>query len=301
MTKQQFIKKIKWQSRKEELFQKILPIAEKFQDDGYKITLRQLHYQLVGRNLINNTKSEYKKLGELIKEARLLGLLDWDLIVDNLRTPRKMGEWDSVKDIMESVYDSYRNKRHSVQKTHLEIWCEKDAMTSILEPITNKYHLNLMIDRGFGSTTMIYETAKRFLRESNVMTQGFVILYLGDHDPSGLNMVVDVQKRINMFLKTLEGRFATNCNVKQIALTQEQIKKYDLPPQMAKKSDSRYKKYEEEHGDESWELDALPTDVISKILKDEILEHINMEYYDGMIEEENKDKAKIKQLIDDNF
>lgn len=299
--KEQFIEPIKWQKRKRELFNKIIPIAEKFQDQDYKITLRQLHYQLVGRNLIKNTKSEYTKLGTLIKEARLSGLLDWDLIVDNLRTPKKMGEWDSVKDIMESVYSSYRNKRHSIQKIHLEIWCEKDAMTSILEPITNKYHLNLMIDRGFGSTTMIYETAKRFLRESNQLTQEFVILYLGDHDPSGLNMVNDVQKRINMFLRISKDRFATRCNVKQIALTQEQCKKYNLPPQMAKTSDSRFKKYQKEYGDESWELDALPTDVISKILEDEILECINMEYYDGMIQEENKDKVKIKQLIEDNF
>lgn len=76
-----------------------------------------------------------------------------------------------------------------------------------------------------------------------------VILHLGDHDPSGIDMTRDISDRLELFGADVE--------VKRIALNWDQIDEFTPPPNPAKLSDSRAGAYIAEYGDESWELDAL--------------------------------------------
>ena len=89
-----------------------------------------------------------------------------------------------------------------------------------------------------------------------------MILHLGDHDPSGVDMTRDIQERLRMFESDVE--------VKRIALTMEQIKLYNPPPNPAKITDSRCQGYIEKYGCESWELDALNPTIIKDLISKEV-------------------------------
>jgi hypothetical protein len=64
-------------------------IIAEYQAQGYDLTLRQLYYQFVARGIIPNSDAEYKKLGSVINDGRLAGLIDWDSITDRTRLASK--------------------------------------------------------------------------------------------------------------------------------------------------------------------------------------------------------------------
>jgi len=73
-------KNIKFSTRTIDKIRRAVEIITEYAQQGYKLTLRQLYYQFVSRCLIKNTMQEYKRIGSIINDARLAGLLDWDAI-----------------------------------------------------------------------------------------------------------------------------------------------------------------------------------------------------------------------------
>lgn len=96
-----------------------------YQEEGLRLTLRQLYYQLVTRNLITNEEKSYKTLGSLVSDARLAGLMDWDAIEDRVRRARRAAEWNSIRDLIETAIYSFRLPRWEDQKGYVELWVEK--------------------------------------------------------------------------------------------------------------------------------------------------------------------------------
>lgn len=93
----------------------------------------------------------------------------------------------------------------------------------------------------------MWSAAQRFISQD--YRDNRVIIHLGDHDPSGIDMTRDIQERLQMF--------GADVYVKRVALTMNQIGTYNPPPNPAKITDSRASKYIDEYSNESWELDAL--------------------------------------------
>ena len=123
----------------------------------------------------------------------------------------------------------------------------------------------------------------RFL-ETQQNGQMPAIIHLGDHDPSGIDMTRDIMDRINLFLEREGG---DPIEVNRIALTWDQIQKYDPPPNPTKMSDSRAPAYVEIYGKESWELDALDPKTLDKLVTDTVLEYRDDEdAYEGVREQE---------------
>src|SRR5579883_1481282 len=170
-------------------------IIERYQEQGLRLTLRQLYYQLVSQAVIPNEERSYKNLGNLVSDARLAGLMDWDAIEDRVRVPRQPPQFDNLTDLVEAALNTYRLPRWEGQDNYVELWVENDALAGVLAPIARKYHVTLMVNRGYSSQSAMYESAKRFLDASGAP----VLLYLGDHDPSGEDMVRDVRDRLSMF------------------------------------------------------------------------------------------------------
>lgn len=119
-----------------------------------------------------------------------------------------------------------------------------------------------------------------------------VIIHLGDHDPSGIDMTRDIAERLALF----SGH---SVEVNRIALNKNQIEIYNPPPNPAKLTDSRANGYIQLHGYSSWELDALDPDVLSDLVEDAVLELRNDELWEEMVEEENKGKARLQEMIGD--
>lgn len=291
------------------LHQIVVVLAE-YKTMGIKLTLRQLYYQLVSKDLIPNEQKEYKNLGSVLARARLAGLVDWDVIEDRVRRPDKASDWDDIQGLVKSAIAAYRLPRWKDQENYVELWCEKDALRSVIEPITEDLHVTLMVNRGYSSISAMYESSKRIRR---AMADGKrpTILYLGDFDPSGEDMVRDIRKRMNLLRADGLTRVDSNndegscpefvdeynealeLRVEKIALTSAQIKQHKPPRNPAKVTDSRYQGFADAHGTSSYEVDALPPQVLMGIVRRSIEELMDMDLYLSWIKKEGVEKKRL--------
>jgi hypothetical protein len=276
-------KDIKFKPDSVDRIEKCNDIIDDYKSQGLRLTLRQLYYQLVTKNVIPNVERSYKNLSSLVTDARMAGLMDWNAIEDRVRVPRVPQEFDDLKDLVEAAIRSYRLPRWRGQENYVELWVEKDALAGVLRPIATKYHITLMVNRGYSSASAMYESAQRFINQD---AEEHHLLYLGDHDPSGEDMVRDVAERLETFGSTL--------HVKKLALTMDQVDQYNPPPNPAKMSDPRSDGYVAKHGNESWEVDALPPQVLTQVIEDELDMLVDQPLMDEIIEREEEDKKELQ-------
>lgn len=182
-------------------------IIEEYSSRGYSLTLRQLYYQLVSRAIVANKLAEYKKLSNLLKEGRMGGIVDWDAIEDRLRVPYTPFNIGGPDEAMKTLISQYALNRQEGQECYMEVWVEKDALSGVLKRVTSKYHVPIMVNRGYSSVTAMFDSYERF-RDAIVKKDQVVnLLYLGDFDPSGLDMVRDIKTRtIEFMLASVECR-----------------------------------------------------------------------------------------------
>lgn len=265
-------------------------ILEEYAAEGYKLTLRQIYYQLVGRGIIENEAKEYNRVGKTLEIGRYNGLIDWDMIEDRTRVPYLDYCVASIQNALEDTVEYFKYDRQEEQTYHMEIWTEKDAVSNILRKISSPYHIKLLINRGYTSSSAIYKSFKKILAES-IVGRPTKILYVGDHDPSGLDMLRDIETRLKEFGLT------TDFEIVHVALTKEQIDQYRLPENFAKITDPRAHRYIAEHGESSWELDALRPKVLHRIVNDAVLKYLDIDQFNKMLRQEEKDKIKLRRMI----
>lgn len=267
------------------LIQHCLAIIEELEALGYRLTLRQLFYQLVSRDIIANKQKEYKRLGEVISNARLCGLVDWDSIEDRTRRIREVPHWTTPEDIIKSAADSYRIDKWIDQPYQIEVWVEKDALVGIVEKACAPLDVKWFSCRGYGSQTALYDAGKRIVRH---LCNGKepLIIHLGDHDPSGVQMTEDIYERLFMFA-------GQEIEVHRIALNMDQVNRYHPPENPAKETDSRFAKYEAKYGNECWELDALSPQVVEQLIIDEIMLYRDEDLYQVQVAREEKEREAL--------
>lgn len=264
-------------------------IITQYQAQGLRLTLRQLYYQLVTRNAIRNLEREYKRIGAMLSEARLAGLVDWDAIEDRIRRPVVAPQWGSIQEIVEAALRQYRLPRWEGQERYVELWVEKDALAGVLQPLASEFHVTLMVNRGYSSQSAMYEAAQRLI-DAAQGDRTIILFYLGDHDPSGEDMVRDVRDRLELF--------GVDLTVEKLALTMDQVTQYDPPPNPAKMSDSRAAGYVAKFGAEAWEVDALPPDVLAGLIRAALASMVDRDRMDEVIEREDRDKADLRQAVE---
>ncbi len=274
---------------------------------GMVLTARQLYYQFVSRDLLpaswkdkttgsTNNTSSYKKLTDLLSQARLAGLVDWDKIEDRGRVPMKPADWRSIVDIADVAVRQFRLPRWDGQTYYVEMWVEKQALAGVLEPLARELHVTLMVNKGYSSQSAMRESALRFSHRCAEMSRHVsddvrpLLIYLGDHDPSGKDMRRDIAERMAMF-------GVENLKVDMIALTTKQVKEHKPPPNPAKVSDPRAKAYIEEFGDDSWELDALPPRALQDLVRNAIERRRDNTVYEAVLAEERRQQALMRTAV----
>jgi hypothetical protein len=251
-----------------ELIEQANAIIAEYEAQGFSLTLRQIYYQFVSRDLLKNTQREYNRLGCILNDARLAGLVDWLAIEDRTRYLRDLSHWTDPADIVESAAASFRLARWDTQPVAVEVWIEKDALVGVIELVCKELDVPFFSCRGYTSQSEMWVGAQRMLRRCRRLGQKTLMLHFGDHDPSGIDMSRDIGDRITLFMDH-EGE-ADNFEIKRIALNMNQIEQYKPPPNPAKLTDSRAQGYVAEYGDESWELDALEPRVIAALIRKEV-------------------------------
>ena len=149
------------------MIEKINAIVEELSAQGYTLTLRQLYYQLVARDVIPNTPQSYKRLGELVKDGRRCGLIDWNAIEDRTRNLQRLATWDDPADILNSVAWSYRLSRWDDQPYYIECWVEKEALAQVIEKACNPFHIPFFCCRGYTSDSEMWRAAGRLIKRMN--------------------------------------------------------------------------------------------------------------------------------------
>jgi hypothetical protein len=277
-------------------------IINEYSKQGFDLTLRQLYYQFVARDLLpdkwadkttgsKNNQRSYSNLGSLINNARLAGLIDWYAIVDRTRGLVKNSHWDNPAEIVDQCAQSYQIDKWAEQETRVELWIEKDALAGIVDSVCRSLDIPYFSCRGYTSQSEMWIGAMR-LRRQIKNGQGVIVLHLGDHDPSGIDMTRDITDRISLFTA------GEDVEIKRIALNMNQIEQYNLPPNPAKVTDSRAKEYIANYGEESWELDALDPAVIAELITDHVLEVRDDSLWEAAVEKENEGKNILQEFTE---
>ncbi len=251
-------------------------------------TVRQLHYQLFTRGVIENTERSYKNWGKILTKARKLGLVDNEHIIDTSRYQNRESSWNNVADFFSIIGYAYKRNLWQGQETYVEVWVEKDAMRGIFEPITNEFDVFLSVGKGYPSHTNIVAAKERF-NKSGLENH---ILYFGDFDPSG--------KDIPRYILSELSEMGDLVQLHEIALNPEQVKKYKLPYAPAKKTDTRTVKFEEKYGMRGIvEMDALSPKILQSLIKDSINKYIyDSAAFEASLMRQNTDRQKIGDIID---
>lgn len=281
-------------------------VIEDFQARGFDLTLRQVYYQFIARDLFpdswvdarynlkhglaphtKNTEKNYKRLGSILNDARLAGLISWDAIVDRTRAIRRRPTWSSPRSIIEASAASYRIDRWVGQKYRVEVWVEKDALVEVVRRPCEKFFVPFFSCRGYVSVSSLWRAAQRLLGYvENDQTP--IVLHLADHDPSGIDMTHDLANRLEIF--GLPGDV-----VQRIALTRSQVDELNPPPNPAKVTDSRARSYIATHGRDSWELDALPPEYMVDLIERVIRSLRDWDTWKERRDREKRERAALKK------
>lgn len=243
-------------------------ILDEYRGAGYTLTLRQLYYQFVSRDLVANNQKSYDRIGSIISDARLAGLVSWTAIEDRNRTCSTPFIENDASSVLDGLQYGYQPDLWLDQENYVEVWVEKDALINVVERPANRWNVAHMACKGYMSSSEMWAAANRFNDAENDGKQCHLI-HLGDHDPSGIDMTRDNGDRLRLF--------NTSVQVNRIALNFDQIEEYGPPPNPTKMTDSRAADYLAVHGDTSWELDALPPATIEALVESNIKHLVDTE------------------------
>jgi hypothetical protein len=266
-------------------------IIADLRDQGFDLTLRQLYYQFVSRGLLPNRQSEYKRLGEIINDARLAGEIDWSAIVDRTRNLRTLSTWERPADIVEAASQQFRVDMWAHQRHHVEVWIEKDALVGVIQRVCEDHRVGWFSCRGYTSQSEMWAASQRLLEAVRAGKEP-VVIHLGDHDPSGIDMSRDIEDRLNLFMSGELADHEATLTVDRIALTMAQIRRFAPPPNPAKVSDARARAYMARYGRESWELDALNPATLAGLIATAVEEYRDPEQWrrDAAVEAEHRQR-----------
>jgi len=273
-----------------EIIERAEQICNDYAAQGYDLTLRQLYYQFVARGWLANRDQNYKRLGSIINDARLAGLIDWDHLTDRTRNLQSLATWSSPSSIVDACARQYREDKWRDQPQYVEVWVEKEALAGVVARPADRWQVPYFSCRGYVSQSEMHAAAMRLRYHENVLGQRVTVIHLGDHDPSGVDMTRDIQDRLNLF--------GCRARVVRIALTMQQIDQYQPPPNPAKFTDSRASAYVDEFGTESWELDALDPATLDDLIETEITAHLDRELWDRTVDAEATGRDTLAAISD---
>lgn len=239
-------------------------ILEEYRAQGFRLSLRQLYYQLVSRAYIPNNVRSYHNLGNLVSNARQAGLVDWEMIEDRNRETVSVAHWNNPSEIVMAAASQFRIDKWKDQPCYIEVMVEKDALSGVLEPVCRDLDIPITANKGYSSSSTMYEIGQRLGRKYADDEKEVCVIYLGDHDPSGIDMTRDISDRLEMYSELGSG----SIEILRVALNFDQIEQWQPPENPAKQTDTRFAAYAAQFGQSSWELDAVEPAQLAALIRD---------------------------------
>ncbi len=275
-------------------------IITRYMAMGYDLSTRQIFYQFVSKKVLvdgkpfANTDRNYQNLQAIIAEGRVCGLLDWEGVRDRNRITHALNTHDSMRECLQEVNDGFRRNKWKTQPSYVEVMVEKQALEGILIPLCERWEVPFTANKGYSSDGSLYQRGKYIQSMRDVEGKDVHVIYLGDHDPSGVDMTRDVLERLSLYS---DGPV----NVHRVALTIEQVEDLKLPPDPAKVSDSRAAAYIERYGESSWELDAIEPELLVSLVEGKIRELVHPGAWETALKQQESEQNTLQDLIETNF
>jgi len=250
-----------------------------------QITVRHLFYRLVGHGVIPKTEAAYKAMGKHLSNWRRAGEVQWNAFSDNTRWHLKADTFDSMVDALANTVATYRRNLWESQPVYIEVWCEKDAVASILHQAAEPFGVPVFVSRGFASLSSLYSAAETF-RGWAQAGKRVIIYHFGDFDPSGVAAGDSI-------LRTFRDDFKLAIEFTRVAVTQEQIREFNLPTRPTKATDSRAAKWT---GGDSVEIDSMPPAELRRLVETCITSHIDQRAWEVMKEVERGERENLRSI-----
>lgn len=295
----------KFNAEHQEIIAHAIRLLKHYVSIGVEVTGRSIYYRFIAMDLLptswidedynrrnglpvntKNTQKNYKRLLSILNDARLAGVIDWSYLRDTLRDVEVPNHWRSPASIIDGVARAYRIDKWADQPRAVEVWAEKDAVEGLLAAVCPRLDVPHFVCRGSPSQTAMWQAGQRL---KGYVRQGRspVVLYLGDHDPTGLDITRDITARLDLFV-------GQEVEVVRVALNMDQVEQYSPPPNPAKTSDPRYNSYALEYGEDSYELDALEPEVMLSLIEDHVLQYRDEGRYAARVKQEQKERRLLK-------
>jgi hypothetical protein len=245
-------------------------------------TVRGTFYQAVNAKAIDKSEKGYATVKRLLGLMRREGRLPFSWITDSTRWMRKPQTYSSAEEAIRETARFYRQSLWNDTPTYVEIWCEKDAITGAIYPVTSEFDVLLMICRGNASISFLHSAAEEIAAQGRPT----FIYYLGDRDPTGVHIDAKVESELRRYAPNAEIYF------ERIAVTPEQIRAWNLPTRPTKKTDTRSKTFV----GESVELDAIPAALLRALVRDCIERHVDPHKLNTLLVAEESERAYLTQL-----
>jgi hypothetical protein len=259
-------------------------------DEHRPMTVRQVFYQMAVRGVVpKQERRGYQTVQRLLVEMRRSGRVDYEDIVDSSRTVRRPTTFDSMEDALLDTADMYRRGLWGDTGVYVQIWLEKEALTGVLWDVTDQWDVPLWVSRGYGSISYLHIAAK-YVAQALSHGRTVYIYNVGDHDPSGVNAWHKLQETLTEFAGQSEA-----LNFERLAVTPEQIERWNLPSRPTKSSDTRTKTWE---GGESVEVDAIPPRQLKAIVQQAIERHISSYELERIKQLEQQERQTLKEYAE---
>jgi hypothetical protein len=248
-------------------------------------SVRQVFYQATVRGLVPKIEAGYQKVKIDLGDMRRAGTLPWDWIVDYTRWQRRPATFDNIDSALKVTSEAYRKALWSECDSYVEIWLEKDALSGVVFPVTEKFDVPLMVARGYASESFLY-SAGLAVKQMAAHGKKCFVYHLGDFDPSGQDAARVVEKRLR------DHSGGVDLTFERVAVTPQQIGEWKLPSRPTKSSDPRAKQF----GDISVELDAIDPIRLRTLVQCCVERHLPPEKYSVLIEAEKSERKLFRGL-----
>jgi len=258
------------------------------QNFGRPPTLRRLHYELVSDTLAvaygyRNTIGDYKRLSELTAIGRRAGW--FPRLTEGGRRVERLPTFANADELRDYIRDVCRVDRMLEQDVTIAAVVEKAGSLPFLRDWFDDYGVLCAAVGGYDSQTQI-----DILRDWQAyFKRPMIVLYAGDHDPSGEDIDRDFMDRL-----TEGGR---DIEVRRVALLPEHVQQYSLVRMPFTKEDARKGQFAAKYGEVfQVELDALDVGALQTLFMDEF-----NALWDTDVWEEQKDKEAdlLKEVLGD--
>lgn len=265
-------------------FQKQSAILDIFADLQPRLSVRGIFYQAEARGIVPKTKSGVREIEYQLIKMRREGAIPYNWISDDTRWMIRPIMQQGLKQCLKNTHENYRRDLWAHQDIYVEIWIEKKGLAGVVSPVSEEFGVSLFPAGGYSSITFIYEAAEAIKQ----IDKPAYVYHFGDFDYYGVEAAEKIKEEFK--------RHGADIHFERVGITQEQIRKYNLPTRPPQKKTSKELK--------NWgnkpcvELDALPANILRSLVRKCITQHIEPYSWQQLQAIEQQERATLGTILE---